>query len=450
VNARDRGGMRSLLPLALGAGIALFPGPVTAQSWTYLGLGGHVVLSLQSHGSNLYAGTNHGFFTKVREGVDTTWTRLSLAAYEVKDFVIVDDQTFVATRYDPNTDHSVLIRSTDGGTNWTTVYSPPVYFADLEMRPGLSDTIFACSSGAGQISKSVNRGVTWSPLPAPSMVLNRVVISPQDPTHLLAGGEDFFFQSRLFESINGGASWVSRPSLGSPGGDNAVNAIAFDPTDQSRIHLGMEDYTGLSTDGGASWSFLNFPSGGGSWYSFDVVVDPLQPSRVFYMAQDFNGASPLHLAISENSGATWNLLTFSPGYGHGEAQDLELVLENGSTVVYFGGRGVYRIGPFAVSASPENQPGALKVSLAPAFLRNGRLTIPYQVAEAGTSVSLRLFDIQGRSIYQFPTAIQNAGNYEIEWSGTGNQGGVITPGIYFVRLFTNGFTASEKIFWPGK
>ena len=104
-----------MIPL-LFAGILLSQA-ASAQTWTYLGLGGHEVFSIQSRGPNLYAGTNHGIFTKGRAGSDTTWSYMSLAAYEIDDFEIVNDLIWVVARYDRVADESVIVRSTDGGFN---------------------------------------------------------------------------------------------------------------------------------------------------------------------------------------------------------------------------------------------------------------------------------------------------------------------------------------------
>jgi hypothetical protein len=421
-----------------------------AQTWTYLGLGGHVVLSLQAHGSSLYAGTNHGFFTKARESTDTTWTYLSLANYEIDDFVIINDVTFVATRYNSSNGTSVLVRSTDGGVTWSTVLDPGAYwFNDIEMRPDLPDTIYACDQFE-HIFKSNDAGLNWTLLPAaPTIAYNKLCVSPENPLHLYAGGEDYYFTSRLYKSMNGGVSWTWVSALGSPGGDNAVNGIAMDPFDENRVHLAMEDYTALSTDSGGSWSFQNFP-GAQLWYSYDVVVDPLQSSRVFYLAEDVWGSStPLHMAVSENHGVSWTLLHHDPGYGSGEARDLEVSLENGSMVAYFAGRGVYRIGPFAVSGVPENMPEA-PASLSPAYENNGRLIIPYHVSLVSTPVDLGIFDVQGRPVRRFPITVQGVGSYEVEWWGTNDHGQLVTPGIYFVRLMTSGKQATEKISWRGR
>jgi hypothetical protein len=299
----------------------------------------------------------------------------------------------------------------------------------------------------GGIDKTTNGGVTWSPLTgAPASISWKdVAISPHDPEHLYAGGEDFYFQSRLYESRNGGLTWTGIPSLGSPGSDNSVDKVAVNPVDPSRIHMGMEDYTALSTNGGSTWSFQNFP-GSSFMFSFDVVVDPLEPSRVFYLAFDYWGSSsPLHLAVSNDQGASWTLLNYDPGYGHGEAWDMEVLFEGGGTSVYFAGRGVYRVGPFAVSGVSEPEPGTPAVTLLAPFERNGRMVIPYSVAAPGTPVSFSIYDVQGRRVRSFPTVVRDAGTYETQWSGEDDEGHETAVGVFFVRLDASGVAVSAKL-----
>lgn len=434
--------MKALFLLAV-----LLPASVAnAQTWTYLGLGQYVALSIQSEGPWLYVGTQDGFYRKDRASADTTWTYLSLIGLEVDDFEFLDGQTVVATRRDPQTSGSALIRSTDAGLTWTTVLDPGTDFKDVEIHPAFRDTVYACGNPA-RLYKSTDRGVNWTLVPTPASIgrFSTVRIAPNDNQHLLVGGESGFFSAWLFESLNGGATW-SLTSLGSPGGDNAVYEIDFDPTDFNRLITGMENWIGRSENGGDSWSYYNL-TGVGLLYALDVLFDPWYPSRAFAACHAFEYTSPLHLAMSQDQGMTWTVLEHDPGFGEGAGFDLELVSEAAGTSVYLAGSGVHRVTGFATSSVPGPNRELPAISLSTPYLRNDQVVIPYGVGLPATRLQLSIFDVAGRPVRRFAAVMQGPGTYEALWPGRDDGGKAVAPGVYFVRLSTAGTHRVSRFAW---
>jgi photosystem II stability/assembly factor-like uncharacterized protein len=128
-----------------------------------------------------------------------------------------------------------------------------------------------------------------------------IAVDPTDPKHLLLGAAG----GGIWESRDTGATWAARtdqmPSL-------AIGAIAFDPTNASRVYAGSGEgnfYSNLgagvyqSTDGGANWTVSASSPFVGVGF-FDLVVDPNAPATLY--AGTTNG-----FYKSTNSGASWSL-----------------------------------------------------------------------------------------------------------------------------------------------
>lgn len=63
----------------------------------------------------------------------------------------------------------------------------------------------------------------------------------------------------------------------------------------------------------------------------------------------------------------------------------------------------------------------------------------------GTEVSLKVYDLSGRSIRTLIAANQKLGVYRIYWDGTDNSGKKVATGIYFYRLDAGEFKATRKL-----
>src|SRR5262245_26127257 len=133
----------------------------------------------------------------------------------------------------------------------------------LAVTPG--GTTLYLGAAAGGVLKSVNGGVNWTPVFDQSLSTGALALDPADPNVVYVGtGEsnaaiDNYNGSGLFRSSDAGASWNYL-------GLQEVRRIArvrVDPSNSSRIFvagMGSQFSTGpdrglyRSEDGGASWS----------------------------------------------------------------------------------------------------------------------------------------------------------------------------------------------------
>ncbi len=70
--------------------------------------------------------------------------------------------------------------------------------------------------------------------------------------------------------------------------------------------------------------------------------------------------------------------------------------------------------------------------------------IPYQVARSGV-VKLGVYDVSGRLVRSLASAVHQPGYYQVIWPGVDDQGRKAPAGVYFVRLETGDYTATEKV-----
>ncbi len=132
--------------------------------------------------------------------------------------------------------------------------------------PTNPNVVFAAGV-AGGIFKSFDGGATWNP--TADLMLNlavcTLVIDPTNPNVLYAGtGEGFgngiFVRGLgIFKSTDAGASWAQLPSTSVAQAGGAfyyVNKIVLSPNDPSRLYAGTKHGVFRSTDAGASWQVI--------------------------------------------------------------------------------------------------------------------------------------------------------------------------------------------------
>jgi hypothetical protein len=75
---------------------------------------------------------------------------------------------------------------------------------------------------------------------------------------------------------------------------------------------------------------------------------------------------------------------------------------------------------------------------------NPSTMIRYDVAEAGP-VSIRIFDVAGRSVRTLSSRHESPGTKQVAWDGRDDAGAPAPSGVYFVRLHARGFEKTRKM-----
>jgi len=75
---------------------------------------------------------------------------------------------------------------------------------------------------------------------------------------------------------------------------------------------------------------------------------------------------------------------------------------------------------------------------------NANTTISYSLDKTA-AVELIVYDLAGCEVANLHNGNQNAGNYQIVWDGTNNDGIAASSGIYFYRLAVDGHSFSKRM-----
>ena len=425
------------LPVLLG-GPFLAP-PANAQ-WQALGLSGREVNRLSVHGEFLYACTSDGLHRLSRADADTFWTPRGFAGQRVLDLVALGPQTLLAAKAltQAPQDTVSLFRSMDGGATWqafqngfgagTTSGRQARRILALAASPG---GVLASSS---RIEKSDDGGLTWR-IVAQASVLNALEASPANPMRVWAGGETAIFSPYILTSTNAGETWKQTDLFA--GGDNAVDAIAGHPTNESIVYLGMEGRVMKTEDGGTSWTTVTSPNP--SMYTFGLVIRPLLPLEVCAAGSSFT-PHPRGVVFHQSldGGVSWQAISHPAAAGYGATHLLMRTGPERETLYVATGNGVYRHTQGTVDVPRREGWNGIALRCSPNPFRDAT-AIEFTLPSAGR-VSLRVLDVRGRTVATLLDAKVGAGRQRVPW-----ESGTVASGLYLARLESGDEIATVKV-----
>jgi photosystem II stability/assembly factor-like uncharacterized protein len=141
------------------------------------------------------------------------------------------------------------------------------------------------ASASGGVWKTIDAGVTWTPLTDELSTLNHgaVAVDPHNPNVIYAGTGEWTVQSRgdgIFRSVDAGQTWERLGTAADVG--TTCSGLYVDIADPQRIHVtGSRGYC-RSTDGGATWNVTL------SGTASDLLLHPTDP-QIVYVARYGDG-----------------------------------------------------------------------------------------------------------------------------------------------------------------
>ncbi|MHB8628202.1 MAG: WD40/YVTN/BNR-like repeat-containing protein [Aggregatilineales bacterium] len=230
---------------------------------------------------------------------------------------------------------SGVLKSTDGGTNWTLLgnatFGPTrsSSFSRIVIDPKTGN-IFAASTLGLYIS--TDGGTTWNAATGvPTSTADDLAINsattPNSTLYVVIRGNG------LYRSPDGGVTW-SPLTTGLPAGNTwNRSVIAIAPSSPGTIYLAISNGTVITagfytTNGGNNWNpmpSLNVDfTGGEPWYAIELAVDPLNANLVYggglnvWYTPNAQAATPNWVEISDwaNSSslhADQHNIAFAPG-----------------------------------------------------------------------------------------------------------------------------------------
>lgn len=351
----------------------------------------------------------------------------------LNDIAVIDSNTIVAVG-----DGGAIIRSTDGGTNWTTVSSGvgdnllSVSFVDsFGIGGGLSQTIIY-SSDAGESWSVAQTGLFGGGF------WGAVMLSAQIG---FVAGENSIFQPLLGHSTDSGQNWNFTSFYLN---NNEGRATGVDFTDQNTGYVSARVWDGRgaiakTTDSGTNWTTTFFSA---PLWSIDFPISGA--SLVGYAVGD-QGV----ILKTTDAGTTWspqqsgttvklNKVYFADvqtGYAVGVNGTLLRTTTGGEPITGVEDRdGIIR--DFTLQQNypnPFNPITTIRFTVPP----TGR---PLLGGARGGLVSLKVYDISGKEIATLLNGEKPAGEYEIEFDASH-----LPSGVYLYRLTAGSFSQSRKM-----
>jgi len=141
------------------------------------------------------------------------------------------------------------------------------------------------------VSNAVADDNSWSTNGPCDASVVTIAINPQDNQNILIGT----IQNGIYESTDGGGSWISRADPSIP---NIVRCVAFNPFAPDTVYASTIDGFYRSFDHGRTWQVVVFPVG----WDFEIRTFAVHPTLLNYI---FVGDVGLHHYKSTDGGDTW-------------------------------------------------------------------------------------------------------------------------------------------------
>jgi len=389
-----------------------------------------------SYSSNYSFVDNYeGIFLK--DGIEEKWQWMGSSIWPARFFVHSQN-----ANYQIIASADELLTTNNGGGLWQIgTPIPHTEWDNLIMSPNNPQVLFAWEQELHNLYRSIDFGQTWEQIAVPQGAINRLELSTNIESLVFLYDYD-----TIYKSENYGGDWVQ---LTFP--DSIYNTPygPFIPPYQvnTQIYFGfntnsMEYSVILSSDNSANFNSIqcNLPTSI-NHAGYNIIFNPLVDYQLLSIVSR-------DLILSWNNGVDWQLLNkpYSPNndfrtvYSHPENQYKIIVKTNEG----------WFVGDLSsvVSIANEDQPVDIpqKIILYDNFPNpwNGTTIISYDVPNQST-VSLIIYDIQGRFVKTLINHTAGPGHYSVTWGGTNDLGQLVSAGLYLYRIQSEDYIHTKKM-----
>jgi parallel beta-helix repeat protein len=215
---------------------------VAAQNWARDELGGEP-----------------GVFKSTDGGV--TWARVANGMTDTHAWKVVASADLDAAGVVFALVNGGIVRTTDGGANWTMLAPPDGSYNDLAVSPAYAtDHTVVVTSWSGQVYRSTDGGAAWTSIADGLGDPRYPAFSPAYATdHTLCHGQNWGGNDRVTCTTDNGATWAAgNTGLKGGGMSEGATVLAFAPNFASNHTLFAISQSGIakSASGGAAWQGL--------------------------------------------------------------------------------------------------------------------------------------------------------------------------------------------------
>jgi photosystem II stability/assembly factor-like uncharacterized protein len=323
--------------------------------------------------------------------------------------------------------YSYVNKTYDSGEHWTTlVYGCCFRVPVIEIDP-INTQIVYVITGFGRLSRSTDGGETWSYDSLAYDYPKSLSVSPVNDSIIYLAG------NVVLRSTDLGSSWEELPVLSYP------SVVRAHPKNPDIVYAGVSGI-GMykSTDRGSTWIEKN----NGLNYKgiINFVINPERPDEIYIGLESGKIENKL-IYRTTDGGDSW--IEFSDGLpspGYIRSMVVDTVYDKTYiTVSSVNGHGIY-IYDFSTSVAenPVGVPTAYTLEQNYPNPFNPTTIIKYQIPKA-SFVSLKVFDLFGRTIETLVDREQGEGYHDATWNAS-----KYSSGIYFYNLKVGGFSQTRK------
>ncbi len=367
-----------------------------------------------------WIGGNGGVVLRTTNGGDN-WTNVTGGPIGTADVYCICGLSASTCLVSTSPAATFVYRTTDGGTTWTQVFTQTGGFIDdIKFQNANTGFMYGDPVGARwSLWKSTDAGATWD---------STGLYVPQAGTEagwnnaMWLNGNNLWYgtnNTRVYYSTNFGSSW----QFGATTGSANTYSVTF--------NTGGIGFTGqtiglMSTDGGANWATATLP-GTGTIYSINNVLNRFWYDRGsdIYWSSD-NGAN------------------FASQYtGTGTYQAMNLTLDGniirGWSVTSTGGIAGYYELISGITNNHNQVPSDYALSQNYPNPFNPSTKIAFSLPKAG-NVSLVVYDILGREVATLVNEFTTAGNHTIDFNASN-----LASGVYVYKIQAGDFVDAKKM-----
>jgi photosystem II stability/assembly factor-like uncharacterized protein len=356
--------------------------------------------------------------------------------YWVIDGKFFDDQHGVVGR------DEVTRVTDDGGETWHAGGSLPATYRLIEFALPAGDRYFVAAyrSGVagGGILRSVDGGLNWTPVTSglPFGSLTFWAVDFPTPSIGFAAGATAANLPRLYRTLDGGASWELLAATGLP---SVIRTMVWFDAQHGVASL-SNPQPGLrrTDDGGLTWTPVDEMS----------AVDFVERSATEAVAIPFFGDT---LALTTDAGLTWE--PFQPPFSGsfpGLTGNATAAVPVTGGWVFGGDRNRILVAADGnltpVSDDPAStvpRSGATLIAAPNPF--NPATTLRFRTGAAGAA-RLTVYDARGRQVRMLVNQQLPAGEHAARWDGRDDAGRTVAAGVYLARVTaSSGETTTAKL-----